>query len=448
MAVNKNFVIKNGLEVSTQLILADANTNKVGIGSTGPRFELDVAGGIGATDSYVSGISTVLGELNVGTDGSVLTALGTGSSVGVGTALPGYLLDVRSPVSTGQTALYVYGDMRVTGDINLDDITLDDASIQNLTVTEALNVTSSGISTFEGHVNLTDTLQVSGISTLGGYLDLNAAADISSTLNVGGATTVGGYLDVNDAVDLSGTLNVGGATTVGGYLDVNDAVDLSGTLNVGGATTVGGYLDVNNSLDVSTDLNVAGISTLSTVKISSGIVTAASGIVTYYGDGSQLSGVIGGIGIATVGGDLGFGVTFLKFLGSGISSSHYDSSVGIATIYITAGVSTSINGVGIQSGGVVIGTGVTILNFVGTGNTFAVVDDRVDISIQGGGGGGVSTSGILSCRGVANSSVIMESIEFDDSFVGGTNYAMVGPITVVGAGVTVTVGAGVSYVII
>ena len=424
MAVNKNFVIKNGLEVSTQLILADANTNKVGIGSTGPRFELDVAGGIGATDSYVSGISTVLGELNVGTDGSVLTALGTGSSVGVGTALPGYLLDVRSPVSTGQTALYVYGDMRVTGDINLDDITLDDASIQNLTVTEALNVTSSGISTFEGHVNLTDTLQVSGISTLGGYLDLNAAADISSTLNVGGATTVGGYLDVNDAVDLSGTLNVGGATTVGGYLDVN------------------------NSLDVSTDLNVAGISTLSTVKISSGIVTAASGIVTYYGDGSQLSGVIGGIGIATAGGDLGFGVTFLKFLGSGISSSQYDSSVGIATIYITAGVSTSINGVGIQSGGVVIGTGVTILNFVGTGNTFAVVDDRVDISIQGGGGGGVSTSGILSCRGVANSSVIMESIEFDDSFVGGTNYAMVGPITVVGAGVTVTVGAGVSYVII
>jgi len=423
MAVNKNFVIKNGLEVSTQLILADANTNKVGIGSTGPRFELDVAGGIGATDSYVSGISTVLGELNVGTDGSVLTALGTGSSVGVGTALPGYLLDVRSPVSTGQTALYVYGDMRVTGDINLDDITLDDASIQNLTVTEALNVTSSGISTFEGHVNLTDTLQVSGISTLGGYLDLNAAADISSTLNVGGATTVGGYLDVNDAVDLSGTLNVGGATTVGGYLDVN------------------------NSLDVSTDLNVAGISTLSTVKISSGIVTAASGIVTYYGDGSQLSGVIGGIGIATAGGDLGFGVTFLKFLGSGISSSQYDSSVGIATIYITAGVSTSINGVGIQSGGVVIGTGVTILNFVGTGNTFAVVDDRVDISIQGG-GGGVSTTGILSCRGVANSSVIMESIEFDDSFVGGTNYAMVGPITVVGAGVTVTVGAGVSYVII
>lgn len=45
-------------------------------------------------------------------------------------------------------------------------------------------------------------------------------------------------------------------------------------------------------------------------------------------------------------------------------------------------------GVGIQSGGIIVGTGVTILNFVGSGNTFAVVGDRVDISIQGGGGGG------------------------------------------------------------
>ena len=32
MAVNKNFVVKNGLEVDTDLIFADASTNKVGIG--------------------------------------------------------------------------------------------------------------------------------------------------------------------------------------------------------------------------------------------------------------------------------------------------------------------------------------------------------------------------------------------------------------------------------
>ena len=147
MAVNKNFVVKNGLEVNTQLILADANTNKVGIGSTGPRFELDVAGGIGATDLYVIGVSTALETFNVGSGGKVLSVIagagGIGTSkVGIGTSNPEYLLEVRSPVSTGQTALYVYGDLQVTGDLSIDDINLDDAQIQNLTVTEALNVTS------------------------------------------------------------------------------------------------------------------------------------------------------------------------------------------------------------------------------------------------------------------------------------------------------------------
>lgn len=40
-----------------------------------------------------------------------------------------------------------------------------------------------------------------------------------------------------------------------------------------------------------TSLNVSGISTLGIVQISSGIVTATSGVVTYYGDGSKLTGI-------------------------------------------------------------------------------------------------------------------------------------------------------------
>ena len=59
MAVNKNFVVKNGLEVNESLILANASTNMVGIGTTGPSYLLDVAGGIGATDAYVTGFTTL-----------------------------------------------------------------------------------------------------------------------------------------------------------------------------------------------------------------------------------------------------------------------------------------------------------------------------------------------------------------------------------------------------
>ena len=71
MAVNKNFVVKNGLEVNTKLIRADATNNKVGIGTSVPNYELHVNGGIGATDVYVSGITTVLNELNVGLGGTI-----------------------------------------------------------------------------------------------------------------------------------------------------------------------------------------------------------------------------------------------------------------------------------------------------------------------------------------------------------------------------------------
>ena len=195
MAVNKNFVVKNGLEVNTKLIRADATNNKVGIGTSVPNYELHVNGGIGATDVHVSGMTTILTELNVGLGGTVLTVLGTGDQfVGINTASPQFRLDVRAPVSTGQTALYVYGDMRVTGDIELDDINLDDATIQNLTVTEAFNITNSGLSTFSGKadfndsVDIEDNLIVSGITTITRLeaTDVNVSGVVTAASFVGG----------------------------------------------------------------------------------------------------------------------------------------------------------------------------------------------------------------------------------------------------------------------
>ena len=149
MSVNKNFVVKNGFEASTNLIVADAVTRRVGVGTTVARHTLHVNGGIGATTLVVSGIGTFANELNVGLNGSVLTALGIGGSVGIGSALPSYLLDVRSPVSTGQTALRVFGDAEVTGIINANAV-----DFENLIV--------SGIATFnnvtlQGYVSAGNT---------------------------------------------------------------------------------------------------------------------------------------------------------------------------------------------------------------------------------------------------------------------------------------------------
>jgi len=59
MAVQKSFVIKNGIEVNSNLIFGDATTDRVGIGTTQPTDTLHVVGGIGATSINITGIATI-----------------------------------------------------------------------------------------------------------------------------------------------------------------------------------------------------------------------------------------------------------------------------------------------------------------------------------------------------------------------------------------------------
>ena len=80
MTINKNFVVKNGLEVNTDLILADTTKSSVGIATSVPNYTLHVNGGIGATDLNVTGIATALQvdatTLNVDT-GNIITGVVT-----------------------------------------------------------------------------------------------------------------------------------------------------------------------------------------------------------------------------------------------------------------------------------------------------------------------------------------------------------------------------------
>ena len=65
MAVNKNFVVKNGLEIANDLIFASAVLRNVGIGSTIPSVALDVRGGVAATDIYSTGVGTFLSLIHI-----------------------------------------------------------------------------------------------------------------------------------------------------------------------------------------------------------------------------------------------------------------------------------------------------------------------------------------------------------------------------------------------
>lgn len=144
MAVNKNFVVKNGIEVAEDLIFANSDLSKVGIGSTIPTTTLDVKGqGIAAEDGKFTGILTATSELNVGSGGTVITALSSGL-IGLGTASPQYNVHVvrPNPEASGEisTSLYVSGDATVTGRVEANAITLDEGI-------ETVNLNTTGITT-------------------------------------------------------------------------------------------------------------------------------------------------------------------------------------------------------------------------------------------------------------------------------------------------------------
>jgi hypothetical protein len=87
MSVNKDFVVKNGLEVNSLLIRTNTTNNRVGINTNIINATLDVNGGIITKNLSVSGISTfsnldVINSLflsgSQGTSGQYLRSTGTG----------------------------------------------------------------------------------------------------------------------------------------------------------------------------------------------------------------------------------------------------------------------------------------------------------------------------------------------------------------------------------
>lgn len=112
------------------------------------------------------------------------------------------------------------------------------------------------------------------------------------------------------------------------------------------------------------------------------------------------------------------------------------------------GVVTASGGfnIGIQSAGIPVTSGaISTLNFVGTGNTFSVSGGTVDISIQGGGGGsGVSSTGIATALIFSNPSFISTSITLSD---GNNNYGVFGPISIK-SGETIVVGTANTFTIV
>ena len=117
----------------------------------------------------------------------------------------------------------------------------------------------------------------------------------------------------------SGAVVTGVITATGG--------DFTGNVSIGGTLT---YEDVTN-------IDAVGIITANSGIHVSGIVTAKAGAaVTYYGDGSNLTGVVSGVEVKENTASRGTSIVSLDFVGASVSASGAGS-----TISISAGVTTA-----------------------------------------------------------------------------------------------------------
>ena len=149
MGFNKNFVVKNGLEVNTSLIFADAVGNKVGIATTNPAADLEVKGTINAEDITVTGVGTF--PLVDATDASIDNGY---INVGIITNLSGSTLSFGGISTVG--SLYIGANSVLSSGRQLQNIASLDAT--TLATIEAAIADSP---------NEFTNLIVTGVSTLG-----------------------------------------------------------------------------------------------------------------------------------------------------------------------------------------------------------------------------------------------------------------------------------------
>jgi hypothetical protein len=232
-AINKNFVVKNGIEVGDNLIFGNKDQLRVGIGTTVPNYTLDVRGGIGATSVSV---------------GQTLTA-----NSGIITTLTASNVTITTLNATGVAATAIQSTWFQVG------------SGLTFTTGIATNFTVSGIATFGSNIGVTGVttskdLKVVGIATI-------ETLDVQTKLDVYDSEAV-----FHNNVRIDGNLSIGGTTTtiVASDLRVTDRdIVLGVTTNSFGAdisndTTAnhGGIAIASTEGSPLVDLVLTGFSTL------------------------------------------------------------------------------------------------------------------------------------------------------------------------------------------
>jgi hypothetical protein len=267
---------------------------------TGVQTTFTFASGytVGYLDIYLNGARLISGQDFTATNGSTvgLTTYANGGDVLEAVAYKAF--NIANPISDTTGNLTVGGNLTVSGSYSGDGSSLT-GIVTGITAGDNISVSGS-----TGNVTITGLANTS-----------NVIADTVST----------------------GTLNVTGISTFAGQLSGAGA-SFTGNVSVGGTLT---YEDVTN-------IDSVGLVTARSGIEVSGIVTARSGFaVTYYGDGSNLTGVVSGIEVEEAGSSVGTSLTAINFASGATVVG--DATAGIATVTIAAGLNTAAVNPGVST---------------------------------------------------------------------------------------------------
>ena len=388
MGINKNFVVKNGLEVDSSLIHANASTNRVGIGTSVPTHLLHVNGGIAATHVNVSGVATINtlvldGAITIGnTYGQALQYLTADGSGGVTwSSLPELRTSLQYTATADQvdfdfTTVVAYVDVYVNG----VKLTSDSYSyISGIKVVLNEPAFEDDIVEIVGYATNTVGSSTAG-ATIGGVTifendTLRGVSGFVTSINFVGPTV--GVTSTGYGVTVYSSAGGGGDS----YWSQTDT-GISTTSNVGVGTT-----NATHNLTVDGDASISGLATVGSLYVdgnveSTGIITATEFDGSFTGDGSGLTNITASaVNTGWYQSSVGIGTT--ANVGLGTTNPQYQVEIGqfgqIGTsLYVHGGVEATSD--------VSIGGSITVTGELGAGGIVidnALIDAPALISVGG-----------------------------------------------------------------
>ena len=262
-------------------------------------FDNIVVGGIHA--QTITGITIQASGLEVANDVTITGNLSVTGDFTVDditvdhiTANSGNFIELSGQTITGDTGLFNQIDVVLLNAVGLE-FSGDQTISGSLTVVNDLVV--SGDSDFEGDVIIASGLTVSGlisgtvINAQSGNFDVEVLAPtIYASTGDFDNVFIQNQLNVTGDTSLEGTLNVTGDTTVGN-LDVTGNQTLSGNLTGDGGSITNfqylqvesgqfNYIHVSGDVIITGDLNVSGTATFDELAINSGLIVSGDLLVS------------------------------------------------------------------------------------------------------------------------------------------------------------------------